>query len=86
MRVIRENCWNPAGHCHCGCRAFYATKLTIWEWIAFKTGLWKRADLSVVKAVNAPLGGEAKQFKAVWEGITASLEAEKESENGQCAQ
>jgi hypothetical protein len=47
--------------CECGAAAFYMSKRTIWEWIAWKIGYYRLADMScLVTARNIPLGHAAE--------------------------
>lgn len=77
-RVVRASTWET-DKCACGCRTFYHTKITALEALAFALGIFRRVDLTNLKAVSAPLGGPIEPFAKVWDGINASL---REKENG----
>lgn len=60
-RILREDVLNVA-LCKCGSSAFWESSLTLWERFMFWSGAWERADLTQLKAVKAPLGGEVHSF------------------------
>ena len=53
-------------YCICGCKAWFASKTTIWEWIGFALGLRKDGDVSALYSVDTKLGGNTEYMtKAV---------------------
>ncbi len=57
--------------CKCGCTAFWASSLTLFESFMFWAGFWKRPDLTNVEAVAAPLGGEVNAQRNRLEQLSA---------------
>jgi len=60
--------------CSCGCGAWFLSKVTIPEKIAFLLGFYKMSDTKVLGNYNAPLGGELSHMEAAV--------AAQEKENG----
>ena len=55
-RIQRERVF-IGSTCKCGCGAFWESKLTIYEWLMFRCGIWTRYDMSKILAVSTVLGG-----------------------------
>ena len=49
--------------CECKAQAWYATRATVFEWIAFKLGLFVKLDFSELSMVDAQLGGTIESLK-----------------------
>lgn len=65
------------GKCVCGCSAFYVSRLTIFERLAFAFGLFRDADFGGYKTATALLGGPVSLMKQAGAQVR-----HKENQNG----
>ena len=48
--------------CVCGCKAWFASKVTLPEWIGFKVGFHKDEDVKLLYEVDTKLGSSKNQY------------------------